>query len=173
MTDLVRLFTQIALLRRGPQDVPAYPLLLALTVAAYFLINVALSTVLPPLSGPWLAHLTVEIVFTFVWYALLLNLVRRPERFVQTATAVYGFHALLSPLVVTVMWLTRRFDQESVWHSAAALLSLAVLIWMITANSYIVKAALEWSMPQSVALVILQTLSGDLLALSLFPIPNV
>jgi hypothetical protein len=32
-----------------------------------------------------------------------------------------------------------------------------------------VKTALEWSMAPSVALVILQTLAGDLLILTLFP----
>jgi hypothetical protein len=170
--DLIRLFTQIALLRRGPQDVPASPLLLALTVAGYFLINFAVSTVLPPFPGPWLAHLCVDVTFMFIWYALLLNLVHRPERFLQTTTAVYGFQAVLSPLLVTAVWLTRRFDQESIWQLPATLLSLGLLIWIIAANSHIVKAALEWSMPQSVALVILQTLAGNLLVLSLFPIPN-
>jgi hypothetical protein len=171
MKELLRLFTQIALLRRGPQDVPASPLLLALTVAGYFLVNFAIMSVLPPFAGPWFAHLCVDVVFMFVWYALLLNLVRRPERFLQTATAVYGFQAVLAPLLVTAVWLTRRFEHETLWQAPATLLSLALLVWMIAANSHIVKAALEWSMAQSVALVILQTLASNLVVLSLFPIP--
>jgi hypothetical protein len=84
---------------------------------------------------------------------------------------VYGFQAVLSPLWVTAVWLTRRFDQESIWQGPATLLSLGLLVWIIAANSHIVKAALEWSMAQSVALVILQTLAGDLVMLSLFPLP--
>jgi hypothetical protein len=70
------------------------------------------------------------------------------------------------------VWLTRRFEQDSVWQFPATLVSLALLIWIITANSHIVKAALEWTMPPSVALVILQTLAGNLLVLALFPIPT-
>lgn len=151
---------------------PASPLLLALTVAGYFLINFAVASVLPPFPGPWLAHLCVDVGFMFVWYALLLNLVHRPERFLQTTTAVYGFQAVLSPLLITSDWLTGRFDQESVWQMPVTLVSLAIWIWMITANSHIVKAALEWSMPQSVALVILQTVAVTLLVLSMFPIPH-
>ena len=151
---------------------PASPLLLALTVAGYFLVNFAVGTVLPPFPGPWVAHLCVDVAFMFLWYALLLNLARRPERFLQTTTAVYGFQAVLSPLLITADWLTGRFEQESVWQMPVTLVSLAILIWMITANSHIVKAALEWSMPQSVALVILQTLAVNLLVLSLFPIPH-
>jgi hypothetical protein len=170
MKELIRLFTQIALLRRGPQDVPASPLLLALTVAGYFLVNFAVSVVLPPFPGPWVAHLCVDVVFMLAWYALLMNLVRRPERFLQTTTAVYGFQTVLSPLLVAAVWLTRRFAQDSIWQFPATLMSLALLIWIIAANSHIVKAALEWSMPPSVALVILQTLAGNLLVLALFPI---
>jgi hypothetical protein len=172
MKELIRLFTQIALLRRGPQDVPASPLLLTLTMAGYFLVHFVVCTVLPPFPGPWLAHLGVDVVFTFAWYALLLNFVRRPERFLQTTTAVYGYQVVLSPLSDAAVWLTRRFDQDSIWQLPAMLLFLAMLIWIIAANSHIVKAALEWSMPPSVALVILQTLAGNLLVLTLFPMSN-
>jgi hypothetical protein len=163
---------QIALLRKGPQDVPASPLLLALTVAGYFLINFAVQIVLPPFQGPWPAHLCVDVGFMFVWYALLLRLVRRPERFLQTTTAVYGFQAVLAPLLDASVWLTRRFAQDSFWQFPVTLMSLALLIWIIAANSHIVKAALEWSMPPSVALVILQTLAGNLLVLAMFPLPT-
>ena len=41
MKELVKLFTQIALLRRGPQDLPASMLLLALTIVAYLVVNLA------------------------------------------------------------------------------------------------------------------------------------
>jgi hypothetical protein len=171
MAQLIRLFTQIALLRRGPQDVPASALLLALTMAGYFLIQFAVATVLPPFQGPWFAHLCVDVVFMFVWYALLLSLARRPERFLQTTTAVYGFQAVLSPLLVAALWLQRRFDQDSVWQLPVTMVSLGLLVWVIAANSQIVKAALEWSMASSVALVILQTLASDLIMLVLFPLP--
>jgi len=172
MQDLIRLFTQIALLRRGPQDVPASSLLLAMTIAGYFLVNFVVSYVLPPFPGPWLAQLAVDVVFIFVWYALLMRVMRRSERFLQTTTAVYGFQAVLSPMLVASVWLTRRFAQDSFWQFPVTLVSLALLIWIITANSHIVKAALDWSMPPSVALVILQTLAGNLLVIALFPIPT-
>jgi hypothetical protein len=172
MKELIRLFVQISLLRRGPQDVPASPLLLAITVAGYFAINFAVQTILPPIPGPWIGHLCVDVVFMFVWYAVLLRIVKRPERFLQTTTAVYGFQAVLSPLLDASVWLTRRFAQDSFWQFPVTLMSLALLIWLIAANSHVVKAALEWTMPPSVALVILQTLAGNLLMLAMFPIPQ-
>jgi hypothetical protein len=169
MVQLIRLFAQIALLRQGPEDLPASPLLLALTVAGYFFAHLIVGALLPPLPGPWVAHLCLDVVFTFVWYALLLYILKRPERFLQTATAVYGYQAVLSPLLVATLWLQRRFESESVWQFPVTMLSLALLIWIIAANGHIVRTALEWSMAPSVALVILQTLAGYLLVLTLFP----
>jgi hypothetical protein len=168
MTELLRLFAQIAMMRKGPQDLPASPVLLALTIAGYFGVHVVVGTVLPPIQGPWINHLLLDIVFTFLWYALLLYVVKKPERFLQTTMAIYGYQCVLAPLLVAAFGLQRRFDQESIWQFPLSLISLALFIWIVAANSHIVKAALEWSMAPSVALVILQTLASELLVLTLF-----
>src|SRR6185437_4413860 len=57
MKELIQLFTQIALLRRGPQDLPASLLLLAMTIVGYFGINVLASALMPPIKGWAAAHL--------------------------------------------------------------------------------------------------------------------
>jgi hypothetical protein len=171
MKDLIQLYTQIALLRRGPQDVPASALLLGLTVLGYFVINFLVSSLLP-LSEPWLAELLLDVAFTFVWYIVLLRLVGKPERFLQTATAVFGFQAVLSPVLVIAGWLVHRFAQDTVWQLPVTAIWLGLLIWVIAANSHVVKAALEWSSGASVALVILQTIAGSLLLFALFPGPT-
>jgi hypothetical protein len=171
MRDLIQLFTQIALLRRGPQDVPASALLLALTVGGYFVVNFVVSSFLPPI-GPWLGQLVVDVVFTFAWYVVLLKLVGKPERFLQTATAVFGFQAVLAPVLVTSGWLANRFTHDAVWQLPVYMIALGLLIWVIAANSHVVKAALEWSSGASVALVVLQNLLGNLLVLALFPATN-
>jgi hypothetical protein len=49
-------------------------------------------------------------------------------------------------------------------------MGLVLVIWVIAANSHVVKAALEWSSPASVALVILQILAGQILLFALFPV---
>jgi hypothetical protein len=46
---------------------------------------------------------------------------------------------------------------------------LLLIVWLVAANSQIVKAALEWSSPASVVLVILQIFTGRLLLFALFP----
>ncbi len=168
MIELLRLFTDIALMRKSPEDLPASPWLLLLTVAGFFGVQLAVGTVLPPVAGHWVNNLVLEVGFTFVWYAALLYAVRRPERFLQTATAVFGFQIVLSPVLIVALWLQRRFEADSIGAFGVTLLSLTLLIWVIAANSHIVKAALEWTLAPSVALVILQNLAGELLVLTFF-----
>src|SRR5438034_4229748 len=87
MTELIQLFAQIALLRRGPQDLPASTLLLALTVGGYLCVNLVVSGLMPPVQGwPEPAQVPVDTVFTLVWYVALLKLFGRSERILQTAT---------------------------------------------------------------------------------------
>jgi heme/copper-type cytochrome/quinol oxidase subunit 4 len=166
MSELIRLYAQIALLRRGPQDLPASPLLLVLTVAAFLAVNVVVSSVLPP-ENSWREILVLATLFTLLWYVLLLRLAGRPERTLQTTTAVFGFQTVLAPLVVGCGWLVRRFGEDSPWQLPVICAALLVLAWVIAANSYIVKAALEWSATSSVALVILETVAGWLVQVAL------
>ena len=169
MKELIQLFTQIALLRRGPQDLPASMLLLVITIVGYFGINFLVSSLMPPIKG-WPAHLAVDVVFTLVWYVVLLRLAGRSERTLQTTTAVFGFQAVLSPLLVISEWLMLRFAQDTTWQLPVALIWLMLVIWVIAANSHVVKAALEWSSAASVFLVVLQILAGQLVLFALFPV---
>jgi len=168
MREIIRLFAQIALLRRGPQDLPASMLLFILTLGAYLAVSFLMSSVLPPMKG-WPAPLLVDALFTLVWYVVLLRLVGRPERTLQTATAVFGLQAVLAPLSIASEWLTRRFAEDTIWQVPVTCAALLLVAWLIAASSHIVKAALEWSGTASVALVILQMLAGWLLLLALFP----
>jgi hypothetical protein len=167
VSEIIRLFVQITLLRRGPQDLPASPLLLALTVGGFVAVCAAISSLLPPNAG-WAPQLLVETLFTLAWYAALLQLVGRSERFLQAATAVFGLRLVLAPLIISSQWLMRRFMQDTTWQLPVAVGGLALVIWLIAANSHVVKAALDWSSAASVALVILQIVAGELLLLALF-----
>src|SRR6516162_8932652 len=134
MTNLARLYAQIALLKRGPQDLPASTLLLAITVLGYFTINLVVSLALPGDSGPWLAVLVVDVLFTLAWYVALLQLSRRPERMLQTTTAVFGYRAVLTPISIVSTWLVRRFGEDATWLLPASVAYTVVLVWMIVAN---------------------------------------
>ena len=65
MSEFIRLYAQIALLRRGPQDLPASRLLLALTVGAFLAVHFAVSSLLPP-DNRWPGILVVATLFTLL-----------------------------------------------------------------------------------------------------------
>ena len=79
MKELIQAFTQIALLRRGPQDLPASRLLLALTMIAYFGVCIVVISLMPPLKG-WEEHPAIDILFWVIWYFALLRFARSEER---------------------------------------------------------------------------------------------
>ena len=169
MKELVRLFIQIALMRKGPQDLPASVALLTATAAGYFIVNCVVSAALPPIAGPWLGHLVVDVIFTFLWYALLMRILRRAERYVQTTTAVFGYQAVLSPLWIAAVWLVRQFADDDTWRFPISMIGVAIVVWLVAANAYVLKAALEWKLPACIALVILQILASQILLIYLYP----
>src|SRR5215831_4205926 len=67
MRELVRLFTDITLLRCGPQDLPASPLLLALSIGAYLVLFLLAGELVP--SQHLLAQGVLQALCTVVWYA--------------------------------------------------------------------------------------------------------
>jgi len=168
MKELVQLFTQIALSRKGPQDLPASSVLLAGTVVAYLLVNYIVSLVLPPIT-PWRLHLFADIAFTVLWYAALLRAFGKPERFMQTTTAMFGYQLVLAPLWIVAIYLSRQYTADTLLQFPAAVIGLAIAIWIIRAGGHVLKAALELPMAACVVLIILQILAGQLVLIALTP----
>lgn len=167
MKELIRLFAQIALLRRGPQDLPASGLVLALAVAGYAAANAIALAVVPTEAG-WGPRLLADVLFTLGWYVVVLKLAGRPERILQTTSAVFGYQALLAPPLVLSGWLLRRFSEDQTWQLPATLIFLVLIFWAIAANSHVVQAALEWSGLASLGLVILEIMAERALQVALF-----
>jgi hypothetical protein len=172
MIELARLYAQIALLRRGPQDVPASGFVLAMTVAAYFTVNAVLSEALQTLPIPWLRPLLVEIAFILAWYAVLLRLAKRPERFVQTTSAVFGVETLFSPLLMAANAAVVRLPKGSTWALPLSFVWLVLLVWFVAANSHILKNALEWPMAACVGVIVLYIAAAYSIMYILFALPR-
>jgi hypothetical protein len=171
MNELFRLFTQIALSRKGPQDLPASPLLLALTVLGYFLVNYGVNLLMPAVDL-WRLHLLVDVAFTLAWYWILLKAFAKPERFLQTATAMFGYQLVLAPLWIAAVYLSRRYSDDAALQFPAAVIGLAIAIWVIRAGGYVLKAALELPMVACVVLIILQILAGQLVLFAMSPMDS-
>ena len=168
MKELFGLFAQIALSRKGPQDLPASSLVLVLTVLGYLLVRFLVSAAMPP-TPQWRLHLLIEIGFTLAWYAVLLRTLGKPERFVQTVTAIFGYELVLAPVWIVAIYLSQHVKPENVLYVPVVMLALALAIWIIRAGSYVLKAALELPIAACVLLTILQIFTGELLMRAVSP----
>jgi hypothetical protein len=170
VTELLRLYAEVALHRRGPEDLPASRAVFVLTVVAYVLVYFAVSLVLPPGQGLPADHLALDVVFTFGWYWLLLRLIHKPERFLQTASATFGYQAIIAPLWIASIWLVTHFRNDAAALMPSMLVWLAILVWILSVNVRILRSALEWPVGACVGLVVLQNIA-ELMLFGLFPAP--
>lgn len=95
--------------------------------------------------------------------------VSRPERFLQTTTAVFGYQTVLAPVWIATAWLAGRFQDDDAWLVPIAVVGLGMLAWVLAANGRILRSALGQPMPVCVSLALLQTVAGQLVLLGLFP----
>lgn len=106
MYELIKLYYEIAIFRKGPQDVPVSKWLLHYMALVYIAIN-ALIVMFSTGAYGALLQVIVELlmVYGFVWGALVLT--GKPERFQQTVCAMLGTDALISliasPAMATLM----------------------------------------------------------------------
>jgi hypothetical protein len=168
LATLARIYFDIALWRRGPQDLPAVGILLPLTIGVYVLISVALGEALPQLRVGWTSQVLADTGFIALWYWLLLALARRRERYLQTAAALFGLQTVLAVPSIVSVWLLQRLAHDSVWLTLASIGALVVLIWTVVAIGHVLRAALERSLGLCLLLAFVQILAEELVLLTLF-----
>jgi hypothetical protein len=161
LSALARLYFDIAVWRRGPQHVPAVGILLPFTVLVYVLVNAMLSTLAPAARVAWPAELAVDVLFMGAWYWLLLALMRRRERYLQTAAAIFGYQTVLAPLFILDGALMQRFGGDATLSIPVSILTFALLVWSVVAMAHILRAALERSLWLCLTLACVQVVAED------------
>jgi hypothetical protein len=152
MLKLLALYLDIAMWRRGPQDVPTVGILLPLTIGAYVLLSILLGEALPSLRAGWWVEVLIDTLFVAAWYWLLLLFAHRRERYRQTATALFGLQIVLAAPTIATLWLLQHLAndktlQTSVLYVIPVLASwLTVLVWALLATAHILRVTLERSL---------------------------
>jgi hypothetical protein len=168
LAALARLYFAIAIWRRGPQDLPAIGILLPLTIAAYVLLSAAVGELLPSLRPGWLLQVAADALFMAAWYWLLLAIARRRERYLQTATALFGLQTVLAAPSMAVVWLMQRLAQDASLRVPVYIVALALAIWTLVAIGHILRAALERPLALCLLLALLQMLVEEVVFLRIF-----
>ncbi len=167
VTEALRVLTGIVRLRKGPEDLPFSATLLLLIIIVSSALDAVTWAVLPleekdaGASAPLLIGIGVAV--TLAWYGALLRLAGRPERFVQTLTAVFGFQIILAPALLFTAWFYFSYAQDPTWKFPAGLLRSAVEVWALVILARILRSATGWSMFACVMLAISSELLTALL----------
>jgi hypothetical protein len=170
VSEALRVLTGIVRLQKGPEDLPFSPPLLLLLIVVSSALD-ALTWAVVPLpekataSGPLLIGISVAV--TFLWYGALLRLAGRPERSVQTLSAVFGFQIILAPALLFTAWFYFSYYQDPTWKFPAGLLRSVVEIWALVIMARILRAATQWPMFACVMLAVANELLSALLMASL------
>lgn len=168
MLAVFKTLIDIALLRRDPSALPASSGLLAGLVVVFLALNVALSAAVKPQAEGLELLLVASVAFSLLWYWVLLRLFQKPERYLQTITAIVGFGCLMTPLLVPLSAAMLPFVEKPEEASPIVLLLLPVVIYIVFVTARILRAAIDRPMFQAVALVLLHTFLEPLVLSLLF-----
>lgn len=136
--ELIVLFIDICLFRRGPQDVPASRLLFGLALIAYLVVGELLLIV----EADWFEAALQSLVeagllLGFFWAVLFLS--GKASRFLQTATALLATDAIIStPGALFLQGWAARPDARLFQMALFAL-----MIWHIAVVAHILRQALS------------------------------
>ncbi len=160
LNDSLRLFADIARFRKGPEDVPVSGTLLGTVVLADAILSGLSMALLPTqLEGSPALIIGLSIAITLLYLKLVLALARHPERFTQTATAIFGYQIVMMPAILATGWLFLTAGQNPSWQAPVIMLRLVVEVWALAVAARILRAATGWPMAACVALAI----AGELL----------
>ena len=99
---LLQTFLDIALWRKGPQDLPASGLLLVMVLFAYVVVGFCAVRLLALDQRAAAVFISVDVLMLCGWLWVVLAFFGRRQRFVQTITATFGVGALVLLLVIAV-----------------------------------------------------------------------
>jgi hypothetical protein len=151
--ELIVLFVDICLFKKGPQHVPASRLLFGLALAAYWIVGIALLS----LQNDWPEAIVQAVSESFLLLAfcwVLLRLTNRLSRLLQTTTALLATDALISlPGALLLSWWLARPDAPGLQFGL-----LALTVWHLAVISQVLRQAV--SRPLAFGVVLALTYVG-------------
>jgi hypothetical protein len=170
LSAALRTLVGITRLKSGPEDLPAsVSLLVAIIVLATIPDLLMLAIVPLPAEVNPVLPIVISIGTTLVWSGAILRLAGKPERFLQTLTAVFGIQIILAPALVFSGWFYITYQKDPKLSGPAMLLGAIVGIWMLVIQARILRSATGWQIFLCVMLALAGDLVTQLLINGMFP----
>ena len=169
---LFNFFVDLCLLRKAPQDLPASQSLFSLILVLSVLTGAAgVSDVIPGLSA--LAASALDAVIALVLLRLALTLKGYPNRFQQTATAIFGIGIILGLLAMPMQLGISEETMQGEMGGVIALAYLVLLGWVQVVIGHILRHALSVSLPLGIGLALTYSvISGTVIQMLFLQTPT-
>jgi hypothetical protein len=167
MAQLFRIFVDIAVWRRGPQDLPASQTLAWLVALVYAVASAAQVTIMGWGLRSSLLLVVLDLGLQAAWLWGLLQFFGKVPRFLQTTTAFLGVGALLTLLDIGMTSIMQALgvsasSQSNPWP----LLNLGLLLLLL---GRVLQQALERSLFMSMSITLVIMLTVNLVSRGLLP----
>ena len=149
--QFLRIFVDIVLWRRGPEDLPVSNLLLVISAAAYVAVSVVQLALLGETAATWFFFVVVDPLLLAAWVWLVLKLFGHAERFVQTAAAVFGTGAVLGLFLYLPLQLIVTGLGEAPSSGMAQVFGLLLVVAFALVTGRIIKLATDSGMFTGIA----------------------
>jgi hypothetical protein len=170
MIEFARVFFNIALLRRGPQDLPASVFLFVLLIGIAFLLNLAVAA---GFGFDLLLTVERETLATGLGLTLtlaILSIAGRRQRFLQTAIALLGTALLLAPIDVVLLGIASAIGSLTDPPDWIRVIEGLNVAWGVVIGGHVYRCALE----RNFLICVVLALACEIMALSavesLFPL---
>jgi hypothetical protein len=167
----LRLCADIVRFRKGPEDLPvSRAMLAACVVAGVAAQTLVAGSMLPAdVKGSVFAMMVIRAVVVLVAVAVVLFLVHRPERFLQTATSVFGCQLVLLPFSAVAGWLTLHGETHVEWKLPAMVVAFVFQVWGLAVLARILRSATSWPLVGCIAAALLMDLVTLAVIAGFFP----
>jgi len=152
--QFLKVFIDIVLWRRGPQDLPSSKLLVVATLVGYELVSVLQLALMQETAGAWFVFLVVDPVLLMGWVWIVLRLYNRVERYSQTIAAVLGTSALLALLLSVPLQLLAGVGRAQTASSLVQYLALVLIVAFVLVAGRIIKLATDSNLFTGIAVAL-------------------
>ena len=168
MLRLIFAFVEIALHRRGPDELPASRFLFGIVLVVYLVVAFATLRLGAGVAHPILL-LVADTAFslTFIWS--VLKAFAHERRFKQTASAMLGTDTLLNMMSMPLLVWSKALEGAGSDSSTLSILFALLAVWSIDISGFVLARALDRAYFLGVAIMLGYVLLSISLRVSLFP----
>lgn len=163
---IFKLFLDICLFRKGPQDVPLSHFLLVISLNFALLTSIMLSWVEVAFFQAFLQSLCATLLLVGFFFGML-KIASKITRFPQTLIAALAADGMITALAIPLVLISLALPE---WQPAVSLVLLAMMLWELAVLGHIVQQSMDFPRyGPGFALALIYTALSMRIMMGLFP----